>query len=389
MPQLIIPADVLRRFIHGVFVRIGYSDDQAADAAHVLMWASLRGVDTHGVRNLKTYYVDRTLNCQLNPLAQIRIEHETPQTARLNGDSGLGLTCAGRAMQLAIEKSRHTGVGIVCVRNTHHLGPAGYFAHMAVEHGMLGACLTGHFFGRGHTIGVAPLGSVMPMFSTNPLSFAAPCGRHPPFVLDMSTSIATVNRIEMHGQEGRNIPAGWARDASGEPTTDPRAACVLTPLGGTAELGGYKGAGLGLMVSILSGVLSGAWERAQSALSNAAPAAASSDQYDQPTMGHFFAAMRIDAFQPLDRFRDAMDAMIDALHAAPCADPQQQVCYPGQLEAATEIHRAKHGIPVSNYLFEELRALAERFGLEMPQNIKQQCEAITGINHAEAQSSQW
>ena len=116
----------------------------------------------------------------------------------------LGLACACHAMRLAIDKSRRTGVGMVCVRNTHHLGPAGYFAHMAVEHGMLGVCMTGHFFGKGHSIGIAPLGSILPMFSTNPLSFAAPCGRHPPFVLDMSTSVATVNRIEMHAQEGRS-----------------------------------------------------------------------------------------------------------------------------------------------------------------------------------------
>jgi LDH2 family malate/lactate/ureidoglycolate dehydrogenase len=364
-----IPPDMLREFVRQVFVRIGYPDDQAADAADVLMWASLRGIDTHGVRNLKSYYVDRTLSGLLNPAAQIRIEHVTPQTARLNGDSGLGLICGGQAMRLAIKKCRDMGVGIVCVRNTHHLGPAGYFAHMAVEHGMLGTCLTGHFFGRGHTIGVAPLGSAMPMFSTNPLSFAAPCGRHPPFVLDMSTSVATVNRIEMYGQEGRQIPAGWACDRNGNSTTDPQAACVLSPLGGTTELGAYKGAGLGLMVSILSGVLSGAWARAERALANFMPDGSASDQYDQPTMGHFFAALRIDAFQPLDEFQAAMDAMIDALCAAPTTDPNQKVCYPGQIEAATAVKRAQHGIPVSNYLYQELRVLADQLKLEMPQNI--------------------
>ncbi len=362
-----ISADSLRQFVERIFERIGYPPDQATDAADVLMWASLRGVDTHGVRNLKSYYVDRTLEGLLKPGAQIRIETETQHTANLDGDSGLGLVCACRAMRLAIEKSRSTGVGIVCVRNTHHLGPAGYFAHMAVDHGMLGACATGHFFGMGHTIGVAPLGSFLPMFSTNPLSFAAPCGRHPPFVLDMSTSVVTVNRIEMHAQEGRSIPTGWACDAEGNPTTDPSAARILMPLGGTAELGGHKGVGLGMMVSILSGVLSGAWAPVERTPTDATATALPLDQYDQPTMGHSFAAVRIDAFQPLDSFRRAMDAMIDALHAVPMADPNCKLCYPGKVESETAAERIDHGIPINDRLFDELQGLAKRFGLEVPQ----------------------
>jgi LDH2 family malate/lactate/ureidoglycolate dehydrogenase len=352
-----ISSDSLRSFVEKVFLRIGYPADQAADATDVLMWASLRGVDTHGVRNLKSYYVDRTLEGLLSPQAQIRIEIETPLAASLDGNSGIGLACASRAMRLAIDKARSAGVGIVCVRNTHHLGPAGYFAHMAVEHDMLGICATGHFFGKGHSIGVAPLGTSQPMFSTNPLSFAAPCGRHAPVVLDMSTSVATVNRIEMHAQEGRSIPDGWACDVNGNPTNDAEAACVLLPLGGTALLGGYKGAGLGMMVSIMSGVLSGAWRLVSE-----------SGEYEQNTMGHFFAAVRIDSFQPLDVFHSAMDAMIDSLHAAPVTDPTSKVNYPGEIESVTAAERATNGIPIDDRLFAELLALASQFGLEIPRS---------------------
>ena len=363
-----ISENSLRRFVEQVFVRIGYSQDQATDAADVLMWASLRGVDTHGVRNLKPYYVDRTLEGLLRPRAEIQIENETQHTACLDGDSGLGLAAACRAMQLAIDKARATGVGMVCVRNTHHLGPAGYFSHMAVEHGMLGACMTGHFFGKGHSIGIAPLGSVLPMLSTNPLSFAAPCGRHPPFVLDMSTSVVTINRIEMRAQEGQPIPAGWACDASGNPTTDAHAARIMLPLGGTPELGGYKGAGLAMMVSILSGILSGAWARVEPAHSDSTAPTTQSAPYDQPTMGHFFAAVRIDAFQPLDRFCSAMDAMADALHAAPTNNPTDTVYYPGEIEFATAAERTKHGTPIDDRLFDELHGLADQLKLEMPQS---------------------
>jgi LDH2 family malate/lactate/ureidoglycolate dehydrogenase len=366
MPVVTVPAKSLCHFVQQVFLRLGYSDSQAIDAADVLLWASLRGVDTHGIRNLKSYYVDRTLDGQLNPVAKIRIEHETPHSARLDGDSGLGLACACQAMRLAIAKCRDAGVGMVCMRNAHHLGPAGYFAHMAVEHGMLGACLTGHFFGKGHTTGVAPLGSVLPMFSTNPLSFAAPCGRHPAFVLDMSTAVATVNRIEMYGQEGSVLPAGWACDPTGQPTTDPSAARVLLPLGGTRETSGHKGWGLGLVVSVLSGVLSGSWARVESAFSDAAASVEQTSHYDQPTMGHFFAAARVDEFQPLDTFQAAMDAMIDALHATPTTDANCKVCYPGEIEARTAVERAKQGVPLSERLLAELRVLADRLGLELP-----------------------
>jgi LDH2 family malate/lactate/ureidoglycolate dehydrogenase len=362
-----VSADSLRRFVEQVFVGLNYPPEPASDAAGVLVWASLRGVDTHGVRNLKSYYVDRTLDGQLRPQAQARIEYETPLTASLDGDSGLGLSCARIAMQLAIDKAQGAGVGIVCVRNTHHLGPAGFYSHMAVEHGMLGLCATGHFFGKGHSIGVAPLGTYLPMFSTNPLSFAAPCGRHPPFVLDMSTSIATVNRIEMHGQEGRSIPQGWARDAAGQPTIDPSAARVLTPLGATAEQGGFKGAGLGMMVSILSGVLSGAWATLKEPQADSNTAISQTEQYEQKTMGHFFAAVQVAAFQPLDRFRAAMDAIIDALHAAPAAEANASVHYPGETEAATAAERARIGIPINDHLFGELERLAARFGLQLPQ----------------------
>jgi LDH2 family malate/lactate/ureidoglycolate dehydrogenase len=363
MTTRLVSADALRQFVEQVFLRTGYTSDQAVEAADVLMWASLRGVDTHGVRNLKSYYVDRTLEGTLRPAAEVRVVRETPSAACLDGDSGLGLTCARHAMQLTIEKCRSAGMAMVCVRNTHHLGPAGYYAHMAVEHGMIGMCATGHFFGQGHWIGMAPPGSLAAMLSTNPLAFAAPCGRHGPFVLDMATAVATVNRLEIHGQEGRPIPAGWAEDTEGKPTTDPTKGRLLLPLGGTSELGGHKGAGLGMMVSVLSGVLSGAW--ASLAAADGGDEVAE-NRYDQPTMGHAFAAVRIDAFQPVEAFCTAMDAMIDALHAAPTKSPEARLCHPGEQEFATAALRREHGIPISDFLFDELCALGERLDVALP-----------------------
>jgi LDH2 family malate/lactate/ureidoglycolate dehydrogenase len=167
----------------------------------------------------------------------------------------------------------------------------------------------------------------------------------------------------MHGQEGRTIPVGWAEDTDGNPTTDPTKGRLLLPLGGPAELGGHKGAGLGMMVSILSGVLSGAW--ASLAAADAGEEQAE-NRYDQPTMGHTFAAVRIDAFQPIETFRAAMDAMIDALHAAPTKSPEARLCYPGEQEFAAAAQRREHGIPMSDFLFKELCELATRLDLAFP-----------------------
>lgn len=361
----VIAADALRTFVEQILRAAGYDEDEAIEAADVLLWASLRGVDTHGVRNLKSYYVDRTRSGQLRPGAALRIEYDTQLSARIDGGSGLGLSTAHRAMRLAIEKAHRHGIGVVGVRNTHHLGPAGYFAHLAVEQGLLGACTTGHFFGDGYLVGIAPLGAAAAMFSTNPLSFAAPCGRHPPFVLDMSSAVATVNRIEMRGQLGQPIPVGWASDAAGAPTTDAAAARLLWPLGGTTELGGHKGAGLAMMASVLSGVLTSAWSPV------ASPAAASiateSRAYDQPTMSHFFAAMQIELFQPRAAFEAAMAAMIDALHGAPALQGCPRLQYPGEPEHTTMLVRLHGGIPVADHVLADFRSMAEDFSLTLPE----------------------
>jgi LDH2 family malate/lactate/ureidoglycolate dehydrogenase len=182
----------------------------------------------------------------------------------------------------------------------------------------------------------------------------------------MATAVATVNRIEMYAQEGRPLPEGWACDVHGNPTTDANSAKLLLPLGGTASTGGHKGAGLAMMVSILSCVLSGAWTRVAHVAADESEEVVESASYDQPTMGHVFAAVRVDLFQPLNEFQAAMDAMIDALHSTPTINSQEKISYPGEIEAATARRRAKGGIPINERLRHELKSLADMFELEMP-----------------------
>ena len=356
MKTLRIQSSDLRNFACNVFEGLGCSRSHASEAADALAWASLRGVDTHGFRNLVPYYANKIREGEINPRPVLSTEHETATSARLNGDSGLGLVSATAGIRIAMKKASEHGVGMIAIHNTHHLGPAGYFAHLAVDEAkpeaMLGICMTGHFFGKGNDTGVAPINGAQAIFSTNPLSFAAPCARNADFVLDMSTAVATVNRIELWGQRGEAIPSGWAKDGDGAPTTQPEEARILFPLGGNAVTGGHKGIGLSMMVSILSGVLSGGWSQL------------TDTEYDQPTMGHFLAAIRVDQFMPSQQFTAAMDAFVESIQQSATITTNRSIHYPGSQEHATAQERLKLGIPVDERLFEELRDLASSLSIE-------------------------
>ena len=339
----VVPVNRLRRFTEIAFERVGCSASGARNAARVLMWASLRGVDTHGIRNLVPYYLTPIRAGEVQSRPRLETIHETPTTIRLNGGGGLGLVCAGEAMQIAIQKAMDVGVGMATVENSHHLGPAGYFASLGLSEGLLGICATGHFFGDGNPIGVAPLNSARAMLSTNPLSLAAPTGKHPDFVLDMATAAATVNRIEMFGQAGIRLPLGWAKDAAGNATDDPEIACILNALGGqTVE---HKGVALSMMVSILTGVLTGGWKE---------DTEAGETKYKQSTMGHFLAAVRIDQFMPVEQFKNALDSMLDAIVACPRLDKNESIHYPGSREHEMLQARTREGVPLDARLFQEL-----------------------------------
>ncbi|MCA9213991.1 MAG: Ldh family oxidoreductase [Planctomycetales bacterium] len=352
MSNYLINATELREFVNLALRRVGYSESDAEDAASILIWASLRGVDTHGIRNLVSYYVETVRSGQIDPQAKLVITRETQHAVRINGNSSTGLVATTHAARAAIQKANETGVGLAAVYNSHHLGPAGFYANLAIEHAMLGLCASGHFFGRGFDIGVAPINGLRAMLSTNPFAFAAPCGTKPPFVLDMSTAVTTVNRIQSYGQAERPIPNGWAKDLAGQPTNDPNIGTILFPLGGETETGGHKGVGLSMMVSILSGVLSGAWANCSDG-----------SEYDQPTMGHFVAAIRIADFMPVEEFTAAMDAFVTAIQSSDRLNADEPIHYPGSQEHATAIARTKSGIPIDERLRNELRLLAESLSI--------------------------
>jgi L-2-hydroxycarboxylate dehydrogenase (NAD+) len=365
-----ISAGELRLFAQQVFEAAGVNPSDAERATDVLIWASLRGVDTHGIRNLKRYYIDTAggvgrRDGVIRFDAELTTEHESPTTAALNANGGLGLSVSVRAMDMAIEKARETGVGIVTVRNSTHFGPAGYFASMAVPHDMLGFASTGYLFPNGQPKSVVPFGGLVPMLSTNPLAMACPAASGPAFVLDMSTSVVPVNRVEMLEELGHAIPAGWSLDANHKTTDKPDAVQKMEPLGGATTYGGHKGYGLAVAGWILTGLLSGAWRTNPDSNRILGDITDTKHGFAQEGIGHSFAAVRLDRFGDPAMIKQGLDAMTKAFNESPAAPGFDRVVIPGQLEAETEVERLQNGIPLSDSTLADLRSLSEEFGIPL------------------------
>ncbi|WP_025762275.1 Ldh family oxidoreductase [Dyadobacter tibetensis] len=350
-------AEYLRSFTKQVFLSIGCSDADATLASTVLLSADLRGVDSHGIARLAGY-VRLMDHGRLNPNPDIKVVYETPSTAVVDGDKGLGLVVAPRAMEIAMEKAEKVGSGWVSVRNSNHFGIAGYHAMLALEKDMIGWTMTN----------AAPL--VTPTFSldkllgTNPIAVAVPAGKQPPFVADFASTAVAYGKFEILQRKGLPAPIGWAQDAEGMPTDDSNAVKSgggLLPLGSDREHGSHKGYGLGAIVDIFSGVLSGAnfgpWVPpfATAGFMNTQQAAGLGT-------GHFVGAMRVDGFRPTDEFKADMDKWIGAFRGArPVAG--ETVLIPGDPERETEKIRAVEGIELLPPVIEALRELASRFNI--------------------------
>jgi LDH2 family malate/lactate/ureidoglycolate dehydrogenase len=349
----------LFHFAREVFLKIGCNEVDAALATKVLLSADLRGVDSHGIARLSGYV--RLWDAKrVNACPEVKIIHETPSTATVDGDSGLGLVVAPKAMKIAIEKARQSGTGWVSVQNSNHFGIAGYHSMMALEEGMIGISMTNA------SPLVAPTYSIERLLGTNPICVAIPAGEQPPFVADMATTTAANGKLEILQRKGGVAPPGWIQDKSGKSSTDPhelKAGGALLPLGGDKEHGSHKGYALGAIVDIFSAVLSGA---------NYGPWVPPFPAYvPMPTnmpgkgIGHFFGAMRIDAFRPAEEFRLHMDKWILRFREAKPASGFDKVLIPGDPEREMEKIRMEKGIPLLGPVVDDLQYLAEKFGLEM------------------------
>lgn len=349
--------DYLYQFTYSVFIKIGCSEEHAATATSALLAADMRGIDSHGVARLSGY-VRLWEAKRINATPQIKIVYETPSTAVVDGDAGLGLVVAPYAMQVAIDKAKNVGTGWVSVRNSNHFGIAGYHAMLALQHDMIGMSMTNA------SALVAPTFSIERMLGTNPIAVAIPAGRQPAFVADMATTTAANGKLEILQRKGAEAPLGWVQDKDGNATTDAnilKKQGALLPLGSDREHGSHKGYALGSIVDIFTGVLSGA---SYGPWVPPFPAYVPMPEHMPGVgLGHFFGAMRVDAFRPADEFKEHMDNWIERFRMAKPDKEHERVLVPGDPEREMEVIRMRDGIPVVNPVVEELKQVGEKFGL--------------------------
>ncbi len=358
MPGKRYSSQQLYELARAVFEKIGCPADQANLAAKALLSADLRGIDSHGVARLSGY-VRLWETKRINSTPAIQVIHETPSTAVVDGDGGLGLVVAPYAMDVAIRKARQAGTGWVAVQHSNHFGIAAYHAMLALEQDMIGIAMTNA------SPLVAPTFSIDKMLGTNPIAVAVPAGTEPPFVADMATTTAANGKLEILQRKNQTAPSGWVQDKDGNPSNDPnelKKGGALLPLGSDAEHGSHKGYALGAIVDIFSGLLSGA---------NYAPWVPPFPAYvpmpeKQPGkgIGHFFGAMRIDAFRPASAFKQHMDEWIRGFRAARPMPGQAKVLVPGDPEREYEAERLRRGIPLHDVVVADLEALADKLSLK-------------------------
>ena len=334
-PDLRVEPDTLGHQLELVLRAWGMPDETAAATAGHVLYADLHGIDSHGAAMLMSYH--RRLHAgQLDPAATVEVVRDGDATALLDGGGGLGHVPAERAMRLAIEKARASGIAAVAVRNSGHFGAAGAYAAMAAEAGLIGLATTNVLeplvvptFGREAKLG------------TNPIALAAPAERNRPFLLDMATSAASLGQAVVAWRKGRSIPTGWAIDGKGRPITSGRAAAEgrrLLPLGSNRAMGSHKGYGLATAVEILSSVLSG-----------------------NEAVGHFTLALDPAAFT--EGFGGRLDELLDDLRSTrPVGEAAVMVAGDPEREAAAE--RTRDGIPLARAVVEDIRQVARAAGAE-------------------------
>lgn len=349
MKKILVEAGALARFASGCFVQLGLGEAEAALIADSLLFANLRGVDSHGIIRLKIY-CERLRAGGFNAAARVSVLRENVSTALLDGHNGFGQLGAVAAMDRAVAMAGETGIGFVAVRNSNHFGASAFYALRAVKAGMVGLAATN----TGPTM--APSGGREKRLGNNALALAIPAGKHPPLILDMAMGAAAWGKIFVARQEKKKIPASWALDKHGVPTDDPDVAAD----GGLIQpFGGYKGYGMSLLTDVLTGVISGGAFSTQLKTLY--------EQVDSPSgISNLCVAVRVESLMPLAEFRTRVDLIIDLMHACATAPGAERIYVPGEIEEETARRRTQEGIPINETLAAELDALGRELRQPLP-----------------------
>lgn len=348
----------LEKFILNLFKKIGCSDNHAKIVSDVLISAELRGIPSHGLMRIMDYigmYEKGRIN--INP--NVKIVHETPSTAVVDGGNSFGMIAGVESMKIAIEKAKNVGTGWVATKNSNHFGIAGFFAMMALEHDMIGIAMT-----NANPL-IAPTFSTSRLLGTNPLAVVIPAKNQPAFVADFATTPIARGKLAMMEKKGEKAPLGFVQDKFGNPTTDPSIITkggAILPLGGDYEHGSHKGYCMGAIVDIFSAVFSGA--NFGPFVPPQVPYLPLLEKSVGEGLGHFFGAMRIDAFQTAEDFKSKMDEWILTFRNAKSIEGMPTVVIPGDPERENEKINLKNGIKINDKVLEELNQIAEKYGIE-------------------------
>lgn len=343
----------LMDFVHRYMTKLGVSKEDAEIVGKVLICADIRGIESHGLHRMGSYYGNRISKGYINPDTPYRVVSETNTTALIDGGNGLGQVVSYHAMNMAIGKAGTHGVGVITVNNSNHFGIAGYYAMRALDHNMIGICMT-----NSQPL-VAPTYGKTAILGTNPISMAVPCGEKHPYVLDMATSAVAYGKIQVYEKKKEKIPIGWGIDEEGLVTNDPSKIKpgghgALLPLGGMDITAGYKGYGLALLVEILCSALSGG---------NFLTRVGGPARPEPTGVSHFFMAINIEAFRPVFDFKAQMDEMIGLLKSSPLAAGWGEILVAGEKEFEAASFNARHGIPLIAPIVEDLKREGEKIGV--------------------------
>jgi LDH2 family malate/lactate/ureidoglycolate dehydrogenase len=355
--------NTLENFMVDAFVGVGVPEDDARICADVLITADKRGIDSHGVGRFKTIYYDRLKIGIQSPITQFEVVKESPTTVVVDGHNGMGQVIAKKAMQIAIQKARAYGMGMVVAKNSTHYGIAGYYALMAAEAGMIGIT------GTNARPAIAPTFGVENMLGTNPLTFALPTDEEFPFCLDCATSMVQRGKIELYERAEKEIPAGWVIGTDGKAKTNPKqiledfkkGKAALVPLGGIGEeTAGYKGYGYATVVEILSSALTGG--KFLKMLSGI------EEGKEVPiNLGHFFIAINISSFIDLESFKKNTSDILRTLRASKKAPDAERIFTAGEKEYLNWMDRREKGVPVNKNLQKQLLAVQKELNLKQYQ----------------------
>ncbi|MCE5253127.1 MAG: Ldh family oxidoreductase [Actinomycetia bacterium] len=356
-----VPFDLLEAFTVDVFKGVGVPEEDARVCADVLITADKRGIDSHGIGRLKLIYYDRIVKGGIQkPVTEFEVVRDCKGTAVVDGHNGMGMVIGKRCMQMAIDKAREHGLGMVVARNSTHYGFAAYYPLMAVAAGMIG--LTG----TNARPSIAPTHGVDNMLGTNPLVFAMPTDEEFPFTNDYATSVIQRGKIEQWAREGKDCPEGLVIDRQGRSATDSvqilkdlvSGNAALAPIGGlTEETGGYKGYGFATVVEILSAALSQGAFLKQLGGKDA-------EGHDIPIpLGHFFLAIDIGCFTDPAVFKKTTGDILRALRASTKAPGRERIYTCGEKEYLAWLERKDKGAPVGAALQRELLTMRDELGL--------------------------